>query len=135
MNDTIEAKTQNHTAKTPIDRALYQNLTKFCPNLPKLQDGDFSVLKSPQSSEIIIGCVKHATLQYPNGIYQIEHPKDGDKATLTIEVSFKEKTATAMTLKVQGKTIEVEDKYFYKLLKDIERSGYKADKNATFERA
>lgn len=130
MNDVLEPKT-----KTSIDKALYQNLIKFCPQLPKMQEGEYNILKAPRKEDITIGCVNHATLYYPNGIYQIEHSKEGEKATLTIEVAFKQKAATAMTLKIQGKTIDIDDKYFYKLLKDIERSGYQgANRNAAFER-
>jgi hypothetical protein len=135
VNDITQAKQQIKAPKTAIDGALYQNLTKFCPDLPKLKEGDFRVLKSPRSQEIVIGCVKPATPQYPNGIYEIDHPKNEGKASLTVEVSHRDKSASAMILKEQGKSAETSDNYFYKLLKDMERGGYKADKTAAFERA
>lgn len=135
MNDVVLMKFPQADKTMALDKVIYQNLIKFCPELARLEEGEYRAFKSPRNSDIIIGCVHQPNATFENGIYDIIHPQEEGKAILTFEASHREKAASAMLLKEQGKLKNIEDNYFYKLLKDMERKNYVIERHSQFERA
>lgn len=116
-------------AKT-LDNLAYDNLKKLCPDLAKLKEDQFLILKakSKAAPDVTIGC-KHPEKGEYSGVYEICSQHGEIKVSTTIEISHKDKTAVAMMFETdragEKKRTEGTVARFQDLLKDLTLKGYK----------
>lgn len=95
------AEAPNQKKGNSLDNLAYDNLKKLCPDIAKLKEGEFLILKTKSKTalDVSIGC-KHPEKGEFSGIYEIYSIHQDTKVFTTVDISHKNKTAFAIRLDV-----------------------------------
>ena len=131
-----QAAAQPKTTKN-LDKLSYEKLKKLCPDLAKLKENEFFILKaaSKTAPDVVIGCIKPESLPKYAGVYEICSQYGDIKIFATVEASHKDKTASALMYETekggQKKKVEAQDTRFQDLLNGLSAKGYKQENSQT----